>query len=588
MRMKRLSIVFLWILCVGIFCAAPYFSMAQNTDIQHIKDSLRNVIPQLEGKEKMRAYSQLSFIYMSEVSDERKMDTLLMLFDEMDVEARLQGNLTQQGIIRGNILISFKSRGMFDEVIRRAPEYLDFMAENGLWRIYYQACISLIDSYRIKGEYEQTVNEARKVYEKAKEQNDSGGMGIALYSIAVIYNSQERWADAEKYFRECIEILKDNNPYLNILTQSYAYLCATLRMQKRYDDAMSLAPEFEKAVHRFEQESRSPQPTAWSNFYTAYMYIYLDSGEYDKAEIYCGKLESAVQNRISQYDILRTRALILEARKQYSGALAKLDSALLVTGDEDKITINELHKIKMRILMQTGRVDEGNQLFEQILEMQKAIHDLDVNAKFDEIRTQYEVDKHIAEKERTRNHLLLTFVCCLLLFTGLLIIVILYRQKQLTYRELVRKSRQWADIRETENTKSTENEPDSDEQNGDSTANNKSGNTDVAIMEEIERLMKEKKMYADTDISLDKLSAALGFDRRIVSGVINRRTHKNFFAYINEHRIKEAVRIMSEPDSSKFTIDGIAAQAGFNDRKTFHRVFKQYTGLTPAAFRSNT
>lgn len=110
---------------------------------------------------------------------------------------------------------------------------------------------------------------------------------------------------------------------------------------------------------------------------------------------------------------------------------------------------------------------------------------------------------------------------------------------------------------------------------------------DRTIMEKVEQLMNEKMLYTNADLSLDMLATELGLHRRHVSGAINTCTSKNFFAYVNEYRVKEAIRQMSDAGNKNQTIDAIGFDSGFNDRKTFHRIFKQFTGLTPGAFRDS-
>lgn len=110
---------------------------------------------------------------------------------------------------------------------------------------------------------------------------------------------------------------------------------------------------------------------------------------------------------------------------------------------------------------------------------------------------------------------------------------------------------------------------------------------DRTIMEKVEQLMNEKMLYTNADLSLDMLAMELGLHRRHVSSAINTCTSKNFFAYVNEFRVKEAIRLMSDAGNQNRTIDAIAFDSGFNDRKTFHRIFKQFTGLTPGAFRES-
>lgn len=111
--------------------------------------------------------------------------------------------------------------------------------------------------------------------------------------------------------------------------------------------------------------------------------------------------------------------------------------------------------------------------------------------------------------------------------------------------------------------------------------------TDRTIMEKIEQLMNNKKLYTNAELSLDMLATELGMRRRYVSGAINVCTSKNFFTYVNEYRVKEAIRLMSDAGNEDRTIDAIGFDSGFNDRKTFHRIFKQFTGLTPGAFRDS-
>lgn len=160
-----------------------------------------------------------------------------------------------------------------------------------------------------------------------------------------------------------------------------------------------------------------------------------------------------------------------------------------------------------------------------------------------------------------------------------LLLAIYYRRTRQAYHELVLRSQQWARVEgatgtavseETVNPSASVPVPDS---------------ADRTIMEKVEQLMSEKKLFVNSDLSMEVLAAELGLDRRHVSSAINVCTNKNFYAYLNEYRVKEAIRLMS--DSNDLTIDAIAFDSGFNDRRTFHRIFKQFTGLTPAAFRNS-
>lgn len=111
--------------------------------------------------------------------------------------------------------------------------------------------------------------------------------------------------------------------------------------------------------------------------------------------------------------------------------------------------------------------------------------------------------------------------------------------------------------------------------------------TDRNIMADIEKLIVEEELYKLPDLSLDVLVERIGLNRCYVSGALNRCAGKNFSAYINEYRVKEAIRLMSESPDANLTIEAIGYESGFNDRSNFYRMFKKITGLSPTDFRKN-
>lgn len=208
-----------------------------------------------------------------------------------------------------------------------------------------------------------------------------------------------------------------------------------------------------------------------------------------------------------------------------------------------------------------------------------------------------------AEKMRSRmyRHIAILIACTLAVITLLLLLVAFYyRRTHRAYRELVRKSQQWAGVA----TDHCGGEPpvgDSDlpdPADGDTSdecpamEETEKGRTqpeafDRTVMHAVEQAVIDEKMFKQADLTLDMLSAATGYSRYYLSTALNRCTGANFNTYVNEQRIKEAVRLMSDPVNADLTVDAIAYDSGFNDRKNFYRVFKRVTGLSPTQFRRN-
>lgn len=172
--------------------------------------------------------------------------------------------------------------------------------------------------------------------------------------------------------------------------------------------------------------------------------------------------------------------------------------------------------------------------------------------------------------------------------------LIYYRRTRNAYRELVLQSQRWAGVAAPDN----EPAPDEIEEPAPEEAEEPAPllddeptpaleESDRLIMETIEKNMLEKQLYKHNDLNLDVLAVETGLNRYYISNTLNRCTGKNINTYINEYRIKEAIRIMSDPGYRTLTLDAIADEAGFNDRQNFHRVFKKKTGLSPGVFRKN-
>lgn len=98
-------------------------------------------------------------------------------------------------------------------------------------------------------------------------------------------------------------------------------------------------------------------------------------------------------------------------------------------------------------------------------------------------------------------------------------------------------------------------------------------------------IMEKEKPYLETGLTLPMLARMLDISPHRLSQVINAKLNKTFFDFVNEYRVEEAKRALISPESDRFSIRGIAVDAGFNSKNAFYSAFKKSTGMTPSQFR---
>ena len=102
----------------------------------------------------------------------------------------------------------------------------------------------------------------------------------------------------------------------------------------------------------------------------------------------------------------------------------------------------------------------------------------------------------------------------------------------------------------------------------------------------LKKTVKENRYYQDPELSLASLAEKLGLHPHELSRIINTVLKKSFNDFINEYRVHDVICKMQDPAYDHITLLGIAYDAGFNSRTTFHRTFKQMTGKSPAEYKS--
>lgn len=106
----------------------------------------------------------------------------------------------------------------------------------------------------------------------------------------------------------------------------------------------------------------------------------------------------------------------------------------------------------------------------------------------------------------------------------------------------------------------------------------------AAHRQAFEQLMSEEKPYLDGSLRLADLAAQMGLTNHQLSQVLNQALGASFFDVVNSYRVDEVMRLLRDPAMRHLSLLAVAFEAGFNNKNSFNRAFKNRAGMTPSAY----
>jgi AraC-like DNA-binding protein len=101
---------------------------------------------------------------------------------------------------------------------------------------------------------------------------------------------------------------------------------------------------------------------------------------------------------------------------------------------------------------------------------------------------------------------------------------------------------------------------------------------------ELTQLMQDKQLYRQNELSLSDLARTLGISVHQLSELLNVHLGKSFYEFINGYRLQFACGLLKSSKCQLRILD-IAFEAGFNNKNSFYRTFKDALGITPNQYR---
>lgn len=106
-----------------------------------------------------------------------------------------------------------------------------------------------------------------------------------------------------------------------------------------------------------------------------------------------------------------------------------------------------------------------------------------------------------------------------------------------------------------------------------------------AIITKLQKVMTEKELFKNPNLKVNDLAREINVSGHQLSQILNNNIEKNFTLFVNEYRINEACKILSQ--TTNLSIEGIGDEVGFNSKSTFFATFKKIKGVTPSAYQQS-
>ena len=105
------------------------------------------------------------------------------------------------------------------------------------------------------------------------------------------------------------------------------------------------------------------------------------------------------------------------------------------------------------------------------------------------------------------------------------------------------------------------------------------------LLTRIGRVLDDMEVISNPDFTLTKLAEMINSNTSYVSSVINDAYGKNFKTLLNERRINEAAKRLTDENYQNQTIQAIYESVGYRNSVSFLRAFKKIYGMTPSEYQ---
>ncbi|GEM_PF-1510718 len=405
-------------------------------------------------------------------------------------------------------------------------------------------------------DYEKALLNITQARDEFRIIDNQQGYSISLTNIGLIYIKLEDYKLALSYFFEAVQIDERNNDVYGIAS-NFTSIGEVYYNLGNLEKALQFLNQAHELCHRLDDKS------GLAAVYHKMARVFTIKDELSKALVYCNlsiRLYEETNEPVSKKNALEQLSLIHQKLGNYQLALKIFREAS--TLKDSLFNIDKAAKISM-------------------------IEEKYINEKLsnDNLKLRYssEIQQVKLDGQKSLNRTYL--IALIILFLAMLIIIVQFRKKNLAYKFITKKNldliKKEQELKKTKEQMLSMTEIDRNKSRLDP-------DEKESILQRMEKLLEKDQIFTRSDLTIEKLAHRLSTNRTYLSQIINEVFCKSYSNFINEYRVNHAMKMLSDPIiGTKYTIDAIARESGFNSISNFNMVFKKFSGVTPSIFIKN-
>ena len=448
------------------------------------------------------------------------------------------------------------------------------------------------DKYMAHEQFSEALTTYTRALELARKQNDSHTAAACLGNIGTIYGEMADFGRAEHYYKKGYDMAVEQKDLS--LQQKFAISLVMVNCEKGnveearkyYNIQMSIPLKLTPVMRYYALNNQSTIAMAAHDYVTAHYYLskvrqYIEDAGLDyrylcttygtNGSIYMmqNRTRDAISNFLTELHL---------AKKNHDAKLECSISRELYVAYKRAGDALQAQAYKSRYLVLSDSLFDQNRM------------NAAQNKLFD---YENQLNDQIISSLTERSRMLMANVALFLLFIIVLSVLYIKLRKRNRYlleaqQLLIEKNKELTRQDDTSKAmlrKYAESIGQKEEQDE---AENTEGRPlltaaqQAVLLDKINRVMDDIAVISRQDFSLNMLAELVESNTKYVSAVINENYGMNFKTYLNEHRIREACRRLSDTRHyGNMTIQAIYEELGYKSGSSFVQAFRKLNGMNP-------